>query len=78
MTSIPNTGDPKLVPTILEAAQAYEPMSEDEQAAAKSRVSDRDSPFRAPEFPLVVGRRLALPTFCVLDIPSDCDTVRAR
>lgn len=48
MTSIPSAGDPRLVPTILEAARNYEPMSEDEQAALRERASDADSPVPAP------------------------------
>lgn len=48
MTSIPNAGDPDLVPTILEAAQAYEPMSEEERAELKARARDADSPVPAP------------------------------
>ena len=48
MTSIPNAGDPDLVPTIVDAARAYEPMSEAEQAEARERASERDSPVPSP------------------------------
>jgi aryl-alcohol dehydrogenase-like predicted oxidoreductase len=48
MTSIPNAGDPELVPTITDAAQAYEPMSEEERERLKERAEDADSPVPAP------------------------------
>jgi aryl-alcohol dehydrogenase-like predicted oxidoreductase len=48
MTSIPNAGDPELVPEILEAARNYEPMSEAEQAKLRERAEDTDSPVPAP------------------------------
>ena len=48
MTSIPNAGDPQLVPTILEAAKNYEPMTEEEMAALRERGRDADSPVPAP------------------------------
>jgi len=48
MTSIPNAGDPQLVPMILEAAEDYEAMSEDEQAELRDRAEDNDSPVPAP------------------------------
>jgi aryl-alcohol dehydrogenase-like predicted oxidoreductase len=48
MTSIPNAGDPELVPTLLDAAQAYEPMSEEERERLKERAEDADSPVPAP------------------------------
>jgi aryl-alcohol dehydrogenase-like predicted oxidoreductase len=48
MASIPNAGDPQLVPTILEAVTDYEPMSDEEQAALRERAADRDSPVPAP------------------------------
>jgi len=48
MTSIPNAGDPQLVPMILEAAEDYEAMSEDEQAELRERAKDNDSPVPAP------------------------------
>jgi len=48
MTSIPNAGDPELVPMILEAAEDYEAMSEEEQAELRERAEDADSPVPAP------------------------------
>ncbi|WP_117594838.1 aldo/keto reductase [Haloprofundus halophilus] len=48
MTSIPNAGDPALVPAILDAAAAYEPMSEAEREELKRRARDADSPVPAP------------------------------
>ena len=48
MTSIPNAGDPDLVPAILEAAKAYEPMDEDERAALEEEGLTRDSPVPQP------------------------------
>ncbi|MFB6075346.1 MAG: aldo/keto reductase [Haloarculaceae archaeon] len=48
MTTIPNAGDPQLVPTILEAANNYEPMDEAEQADLRERAKDADSPVPAP------------------------------
>jgi len=48
MTSLANAGDPALVPTILEAAVEYEPLSETEQAALRERGRDEDSPVPAP------------------------------
>lgn len=48
MTSIPNAGDPELVPMILEAAQDDEAMGEEEQAELRERASDADSPVPAP------------------------------
>jgi aryl-alcohol dehydrogenase-like predicted oxidoreductase len=48
MTSIPNAGDPQLVPVILEAAEDYEAMSEAEQAELRERAKDADSPVPAP------------------------------
>ncbi|WP_226022834.1 aldo/keto reductase [Halomicrobium salinisoli] len=47
MTSIPNAGDPDLVPTILEAAEDYEPMSEAEQSELRERARDAESPVPA-------------------------------
>lgn len=48
MTSIPNAGDPALVPMILTAAQDYEPMSEAELTAIEDRFRDRESPVPSP------------------------------
>lgn len=48
MTSIPNAGDPDLVPIILEAAQDYEAMSEEEQERLREQAEDADSPVPAP------------------------------
>jgi predicted aldo/keto reductase-like oxidoreductase len=48
MTSIPNAGDPELVPLILEAAQDYEAMSEAEQERLREQAEDADSPVPAP------------------------------
>ena len=48
MTSIPNAGDPQLVPMILEAAEEYEAMSDEEQEALRERAKDNDSPVPAP------------------------------
>jgi aryl-alcohol dehydrogenase-like predicted oxidoreductase len=44
MTSLPNAGDPKLVPAILEAAQNYEPVSEEEAEELRASGRDADSP----------------------------------
>lgn len=48
MTSIPNAGDPALVPTILDAAHGYEPMSDDELTAVEDRSRERESPVPSP------------------------------
>lgn len=48
MTSIPNAGDPALVPMILNAAQDYEPMGEAELTAVEDRVRERESPVPRP------------------------------
>jgi aryl-alcohol dehydrogenase-like predicted oxidoreductase len=48
MTSIPNAGDPQLVPKILAAAQEYEPLSADERERLREQASDQDSPVPAP------------------------------
>jgi aryl-alcohol dehydrogenase-like predicted oxidoreductase len=44
MTSIPNAGDPKLVPAILEAARNYEPVSEAEAEELRAAGRESDSP----------------------------------
>jgi aryl-alcohol dehydrogenase-like predicted oxidoreductase len=44
MTSIPNAGDPDLVPLILEAARDYESMSYDEQAELRECAREADTP----------------------------------
>lgn len=48
MTSIPNAGDPELVPPILEAARRYEPLDTDEQDDLRTERADDDSPVPAP------------------------------
>ena len=48
MTSIPNAGDPALVPMILDAAQAYEPMSQAQLTAVEDRARNRESPVPSP------------------------------
>lgn len=48
MTSIPNAGDPELVPMILDAARDYEPLSDEEQAELRERARGADSPVPAP------------------------------
>ena len=44
MTTIPNAGDPKLVPAILEAAQNYEALDDDAQDELRARGAGGDSP----------------------------------
>jgi len=44
LTSITNAGDPRLVPATLDAAEAFEPMDEAEQAALVDRVRGADTP----------------------------------
>jgi aryl-alcohol dehydrogenase-like predicted oxidoreductase len=48
LTAITNAGDPRLVPAILDAAEAFEPMPEDEQAALIERARDADTPVPRP------------------------------
>ena len=48
LTSITNAGDPRLVPSILDAAEAFEPMDGDEQAALVERARDADTPVPRP------------------------------
>jgi len=48
ITSIPNAGDPELVPAILGAAESFEPMDETEKRELLERASDADSPVPAP------------------------------
>ena len=48
LTSITNAGDPRLVPAILDAAEAFEPMDEPEQTALIERASDADTPVPRP------------------------------
>ena len=48
VTSITNAGDPELVPAILDAAKAFEPMNGDERAELLERARDADSPVPAP------------------------------
>lgn len=44
MTSIPSAGDPRLVPSILAAAQRFEKLPESEQAHLRDQRDDDDSP----------------------------------
>ncbi len=44
LTTITNAGDPALVPAILDAAQNFEPMDDDEQAVLVSERTDETSP----------------------------------
>ena len=48
LTSVTNAGDPRLVPAILDAAEAFEPMDEDERAALVARARDADTPVPRP------------------------------
>ncbi|MFB6120745.1 MAG: aldo/keto reductase [Halobacteriaceae archaeon] len=48
MTSIPNAGDPALVAPILEAANRFEELPADEQAAVRADREDDDSPVPSP------------------------------
>lgn len=48
MTSIPNSGDPDLVPSILEAAQRFEELSESEQAQLREEREGEGSPVPSP------------------------------
>ena len=48
MTTIPNSGDPKLVPLILDAAREYESLGADEQKHLREEHRDSDSPVPAP------------------------------
>jgi GNAT superfamily N-acetyltransferase len=48
LTSIINAGDPRLVPSILDAAEVFEPMDEAEQAALVERTRDADTPRPTP------------------------------
>jgi hypothetical protein len=48
LTSITNAGDPRLVPATLDAAEAFEPMDEAEQAALIERARDADTPVPRP------------------------------
>lgn len=48
VTSIPNAGDPELMPAILDAAQSFEPMDESELDDLLGRAGDADSPVPAP------------------------------
>lgn len=48
MTSIPSSGDPDLVPAILEAAERYEALPESEQDRLRAEREDDDSPVPAP------------------------------
>jgi hypothetical protein len=47
MTSITNAGDPALVPMILDAAQRFEQLDEDERRAIVEERRDRESPVPA-------------------------------
>jgi hypothetical protein len=47
-TAITNAGDPRLVPAILDAADAFEPMDEAEQTALVARARDGDTPVPRP------------------------------
>jgi len=48
MTTIPSAGDPNLVPDILDAANAYEPLDEAEQERLREAGCDHESPVPAP------------------------------
>jgi len=48
LTAITNAGDPRLVPAILDAADAFEPMDEAEQTALVARARDGDTPVPRP------------------------------
>ena len=48
MTTIPSAGDPNLVPDILDAANAYEPLDEAEQERLREAGRDYESPVPAP------------------------------
>ena len=48
MTSIPSAGDPQLVPAILDAATAYEPLSGDEEARLLEAGRTNESPVPDP------------------------------
>lgn len=48
MTSIPNAGDPELVPPILDAAGRFEELPDSEQARLREDREDDDSPVPAP------------------------------
>jgi len=48
LTSITNAGDPQLVPDILAAAEAFEELDADEQAALIERASGADTPVPSP------------------------------
>jgi len=48
LTTIPNAGDPKLVPHILEAAKTFEPMEAEERSELLYQRRDEDTPVPAP------------------------------
>ena len=48
MTTIPNAGDPELVPAILRAAEEYEPVTDEEAERLRDRAKNDDSPVPAP------------------------------
>jgi predicted aldo/keto reductase-like oxidoreductase len=47
VTTLTNAGDPRLVGPILDAAEAFEPMSDDDQRALVAERRDEDSPVPA-------------------------------
>ncbi|PSQ03750.1 oxidoreductase [Halobacteriales archaeon QS_6_71_20] len=48
MTTLPSSGDPELVPAMLEAARRFETLPDDEQAELLAERADDDSPVPAP------------------------------
>jgi predicted aldo/keto reductase-like oxidoreductase len=48
VTTMPTAGEPELLEMMFEAANAYEPMDDDEQAALLERERETDQPVPAP------------------------------